>query len=435
MTDFKICRNKFQPRKFLLMALLTLHVVTASAQENLANFRVHAGTYDREMSLVSVDLTGIPLAHANKSLELFEIRNKQEIPVRAQVDLDEGVKLWWIIEENLPKGSTRDYLLKQVTKDEAKTKEIISVEYQNQNLIIKQNGTKVLQYNFVPAPLPEGVSDIYDQAGYIHPLWSPGGEVLTRIQPPDHYHHVGIWNPWTQTEFKGKVIDYWNLNKAEGTVRPVIITSTVSNNLFGGFKAIHEHIDLNGATKYGYEVSLKEEWNVKVWNLYDNARVIDFTSKMNCATDSMFKILEYRYQGFGFRATEKWDDNTATLLTSDGKNKGDGNGTRARWCDVNGVSAQGTSGVLFITHPSNYNYPEPIRIWPTGANNGKENVFFNFNPTMDRDWNLYPGTNYQLKYRMYVYDGKISPEFAEKIWSDFAHPPIVTMKPVQKHNK
>ena len=175
-------------------------------------------------------------------------------------------------------------------------------------------------------------------------------------------------------------------------------------------------------------MALKEIWDVRVWDVADDAWLIDFTSRMNCATDSILKIIQYRYQGFGFRATEKWDDRTATLLTSEGKNKEDGNSTRARWCDVNGISDFGTSGVLFITHPSNYNYPEPIRIWPVGTNEGKENVFFNFNPAMDRDWVLEPGNDYQLKYRMFVYDGKIDRQKAEQLWADFAHPPSVSIE-------
>lgn len=416
--------------KMLMLLLAVLSYFPGVAQENLAKLRVHAGAFDREQVLVSADLGGLPIELAGKGLELFEIQGKREIPVPSQLDMDGGPRLWWMLVDKLEKGKARDYVVKPGAAKSSGSGGRISVEHHNQNLIIKSNGINVLQYNFVPAALPEGVSDIYDRAGYLHPIWSPGGEILTRIQPPDHYHHVGIWNPWTQTQFKGKVIDYWNLNKAEGTVRPVIITSTTSNDLFGGFRAIHEHVDLNGATKRGYEVSLVEEWDVRVWNLASDGWVIDFTSTMNCATDSLLKILEYRYQGFGFRATEKWDDKTATLLTSEGKSKEDGNGTRARWCDVNGVSSQGTSGILFITHPSNYNYPETIRIWPVGTNNGKENVFFNFNPAMDRDWNLYPGTDYQLKYRMFVYDGKISAERAEKLWSDFAHPPVVTLEPV-----
>ena len=50
---------------------------------------------------------------------------------------------------------------------------------------------------------------------------------------------------------------------------------------------------------------------------------------------------------------------------------------------------------------------------------------------MDRDWVLQPGVEHQLKYRMFVYDGKISPEKAEQLWADFAHPPHVVIKSVQ----
>jgi hypothetical protein len=81
-----------------------------------------------------------------------------------------------------------------------------------------------------------------------------------------------------------------------------------------------------------------------------------------------------------------------------------------------------------MTHPSNFNYPEQLRIWPTGTNKGKENVFFNFNPAQDRDWKLLPGRNYVLKYRMLVYDGKITKEEAEQAWNAFANPPKVELK-------
>lgn len=412
---------------FLFLFYFLIIINHSQGQTELAKITVHAGDFERENTLVYADLNGVMLDVANTIPTLFEIRNGKEVQIEAQLDMDNGPKLWWILEEKLSVGSSRGYVLRSLPPLENEKNNEIEVINDDGNLIVKSKGKNVLQYNFNEAPLPDGVSKLYDRAGYIHPLWSPSGEVLTRIQPPDHYHHVGLWNPWTHTEFKGKVVDFWNLNKAEGTVRPTMITSVTSSNIFGGFKVIHDHIDFNGKTKTGYEVALKEEWNVRVWKTTSKGWIVDFVSTMNNPTDSILTILEYRYQGFGFRATEKWNDKTATLLTSEGKNKDDGNGTRARWCDVNGVSGTGTSGVLFITNPSNYNYPEPIRIWPVGSNNGKENVFFNFNPAMDRDWVIKPGTDYQLKYRMYVYDGKVAPEFAEKLWQDFAHPPKVQL--------
>jgi len=178
----------------------------------------------------------------------------------------------------------------------------------------------------------------------------------------------------------------------------------------------------------GREVALREIWDVKSWNLQESGKeysVVDFNISYSCATDSAFTIKAYRYQGFGFRARADWNDENCLLLTSQGKDKTNGNATRARWCDVRGPTEAGTAGILFITHPWNFNYPEQLRIWPAGANNGKENVFFNFNPAQDRDWRMVPGAEYKLRYRMLVYEGAISAEFAEKIWSDFAYPPEV----------
>ncbi len=418
--------------KSLIIAFITccLFQLNSFGQDTeIAKITVNTGEFDRKNSLVGADLNGLNLDIANTSLILYALEGKNESKVDAQLEMKAGPKIWWKTQGKA--GKKVHYSLRTTNAPIPVAPPAIKVINDHGNLVVTSHGKNVLQYNLKEAPLPDGVSSIYNRAGYIHPLWSPKGEVLTRIQPPDHYHHVGIWNPWTHTEYKGKTIDFWNLIEGQGTIKPSAVISTTSNDLFGGFRVLHDHIDLNGKTPDGFEVALKEEWNVKVWNIDPDGWVIDFTSTMNCATDSALTITEYRYQGFGFRATAKWNDETATLLTSEGKSKGDGNATRARWCDINGVSDFGTSGVLFITNPSNYNYPEPIRIWPVGTNNGKENVFFNFNPAMDRDWVLKPGNDYQLKYRIFVYDGKIDAEKAEKLWQDFAHPPTVSIEVTQ----
>ena len=412
---------------FFVPVLIALQISSYGQSAEVGTITIQAGKFDRVNSIVCASLEGIDLDLANRTIVLYEITSGEEKKILSHLDMKAGPKLYWKLNGTVQAGRSVKYSLRKENSISKTHTAKVEVNDHDGNLIVKIAGKNVLQYNFQEAPLPEGVPKIYNRAGYIHPLWSPKGEVLTRIQPPDHYHHVGIWNPWTHTEYKGRVIDFWNLTKGEGTVKPVSILSTTSNDLFGGFRVLHDHIDLNGLTPTGAEVALKEEWDVRVWNIDEHSWLIDFVSNLNCATDSAFTITKYRYQGFGFRATEKWDDKTATLLTSEGKNKEDGNSSRARWCDVNGISDSGTSGILFISHPSNYNYPEPIRIWPVGANNGKENVFFNFNPSMDRDWILEPGKDYQLKYRMFVYDGKIDRMQAESLWADFAYPPVVTL--------
>ena len=420
-------------RQFLAMALLLVAVVSPSADrleaaEVLATFTVHAGSYDRLETPVWAALEGLALAPASSAMELHEMAGARRVPTPMQLMAGTPPRLLWILNGPTPAGESRTFELvtRPVAEADEPGKAAVSVKSDSGTVTLSVRGRPAIRYQFAPIPAPPGASPLYARGGFIHPIWSPAGEVLTRVQPPDHYHHVGLWNPWTRTEFEGRKIDFWNLADGQGTVRVQSVLSTVSDAVFGGFHSVQEHVDLKAPG--GPKVALEEEWQVGVWaaDAGSDAWLVDFVSTLSCATDSPLTIEKYRYQGFGFRATASWDDETATLLTSEGKDKSDGNATRARWCDVRGPGKDGPAGIVFMSHPGNFNHPEQIRIWPTGMNEGKENVFFNFNPAQDRDWRLEPGRNYTLRYRMLVYDGTVDVQQAEQAWRDFAHPPRVT---------
>ena len=406
--------------------LATASVIWAQSMPKV-EFTVHAGKSDRINTPVSANLEGISLGMESYDLQLVETTAGTEKPVQSQLEMGYHLQIWWVLEGETPARSQRSFALQYVPKKENETSTAVSAEDTGEAVQLSVGGKNVLAYHYALTPVPEEVSPLYQRGGYVHPLWSPDGGVLTRIQPPDHYHHYGIWNPWTKTEFEGREIDFWNLYKGQGTVRVKDVPFATNGNVFGSVTALHEHVVLDTLDAAKDKVALNEAWDIRVWNADPEAEVflVDFTSTMRCATASPFTIKEYRYEGFSIRANEKWNDQTATLITSEGYDKSDGNGTRARWCDIKGPTQAGTSGALFITHPSNYNYPEQVRIWPTGMNEGKENVYFNFNPTQDRDWKLEPGNHYTLKYRMMVYDGEIDKATAERYWYDFAHPPKV----------
>jgi hypothetical protein len=65
-----------------------------------------------------------------------------------------------------------------------------------------------------------------------------------------------------------------------------------------------------------------------------------------------------------------------------------------------------------------------MRVWPE-SQNGRGDVYFEFCPTRFTDWTLNPGSIYRLKYRMLIYDGKIDKSAGDRIWNDFAYPPVV----------
>jgi hypothetical protein len=78
-------------------------------------------------------------------------------------------------------------------------------------LTISSGDQKLLTYQFKTVYPPFGQDTNYKRSGFIHPLYTPHGQVLTRNQPPDHYHHYGIWNHWTHTANEGDTFDFWNI--------------------------------------------------------------------------------------------------------------------------------------------------------------------------------------------------------------------------------
>ena len=396
----------------LFLALISRSV---SAAGPLAKIIVEAGKHMRIDTPVS-----IPLDSISTESRLEEIKGSNRIPVVAQIEAGNPPRLWWILSGTTPAGGKRVYEL-VVGRPAAVSG--VEVRLDDTSLDIYHGRTKVLRYNHASVPPPEGASLLYTRSGFIHPLWSPAGAILTNIHPADHIHHMGIWMPWTKTEFEGREVDFWNLKKGEGTVRFVEFVSTASGSVYGGFEAEQEHVALK--TSEDEKVVLKETWDVRVYSIggVDKGYWLwDFTSAQRCASSSPLKLLKYRYGGLGFRATSQWDEDSSDYLTSEGKTRKDGHGTRGRWCNVFGKTSKGLAGILFMSHPQNHEHPEPMRIWPEGE------VFFNFCPVQKADWTLKPGNDYVLRYRLYVYNGTITVEKAEGLWQDFANPPKVSLE-------
>ncbi len=421
----------FSVRLLWALMFLAFAPFVQAQSKAVAMFSVHAGKYERLNAPVAASLQGVPLHLRDGALQLFEITGGADRPVASQLDPGASSRMTWLLDGKTPPGAVRNFELRVVEAASASDGAgQVAVDDDGDNLLIRIGDRPVLAYRHTMQGVPEGVDELYERSGFIHPIWSPEGEMLSRIQPPDHYHHYGLWNPWTRAEFEGRSIDFWNLGDGQGTVRAKHVMARAAGPLFGGFKASLDHIDFTSGDE---KAALNEQWEVKVWNADPDRKVwlIDFVSTLNAATEAPVTIKAYRYQGFSLRATEQWNDETATLLTSEGFDKSNGNATRARWINVHGVSgaAAGASGILFMTHPGNHNFPEHLRIWPVGQNEGVENVYVNFNPAQQSDWELRPGNAYALQYRMLVYDGAIDAAQAERYWRDFANPPRVEVHP------
>jgi len=400
----------------LLISLLVVQVNCATKTVAL-KVVVETGEYARENTPVSIEIdTESDLM--NKRLSLWEVKGSERHPVAAQVEPGNPPRLWWILQGTTAVGEKRIY---ELDHEPSNFPAHVEVRQENKTLQILHEEQPVLQFHQGMVKPPEGSDELYIRSGFIHPLWSPGGKVLTQIHPADHIHHLGLWHPWTKLTRQGREIDFWNLNKGEGTVRFVDLKQTLNGPVFGSFRVQKEHIDLKDPA--GEVIVFDEDLQVRVWHQSgsDKGYLIDYIITQENVLEEPVILEAYRYGGMGLRATEKWSGQNRNYLTSEGNTIKDADGARARWCNVFGSFDEGISGILFMGHPENREHPEPIRIWGEEF----EFVFFNFCPVKQNSWTIRPGGKIVLKYRFYVYDGEIDTAKSEQLWIDFAHPPQV----------
>ncbi len=409
--------------KYILLISVILCVKTIFAQE-VMKFTLSFNE-DRIDAPVSVALDDINYNTDKNDLVLFEITPQGEKNIPCQLEASYSARLWFLLKGETKKGTERNFILKTGEKN-SESVSIISLNKDNEDLFMKAGDKPILKYRYAVTLPPKEANPLFKRSGYIHPLFSPGGKILTRIQAPDHYHHYGIWGPWTKTHIDGREVDFWNLMKGQGTVKFAGFLSEAEGAVFSGFKALQQHIDFGAAGED--QIAMNEILDVRAWNLEDGVWMIDYTTSLNSPLKNGIMLDAYRYGGgIGWRATETWHKDNCTVLTSDGKTRVDADGSYARWCLVEGESdvKEGRSGILFLSHPSNRMHPEPMRVWPLDSNGGRGDMYFEFVPIRHDDWKLEPNQNYTLKYRMIVFDGKLDAEKAEKYWNSFAKNPVI----------
>lgn len=403
---------------FILPVILVL-ILSMCALGKDYIVEIDAGGYARYNTPVSAELKG-GLASLSSPVRMFEVKDGRDLPVPSQIEPGKSPRLWWILKGDTAPAEKRIFAVKA---GDARQSANIKLSEDKKALQIYHHDSKVLRYNHAIVEPPERAGQMYARGAFIHPLCSPGGEVLTRIHPPDHFHHLGMWNPWTKTTYKGRHIDFWNLGKGEGTVRFAGFERKFAGPVFGGFKVLKEHIDLKNPE--GEKRILDEKLQVRVWHQpgETDGYLMDYFITQKNATTEPVVLEKHRYGGMGFRATGKWTGQNRHYLTSEGKKIDNADGSRARWCNVFGKFDDGQAGILFMSHPQNLDYPEPIRIWRNNSND----VFFNFCPVKKNTWTFAPGETLVLKYRLYIYEGSITSKRAEQLWTDFVHPPQSTL--------
>ena len=272
------------------------------------------------------------------------------------------------------------------------------------------SGKPVLTYHAETVNPPEGMDRIYARSGFIHPLYSPSGKVLTDDFPVGHVHQHALFSAWTRATFKHEVVDFWNQHGGTGSSEHVSVGAVGESSFEVNLQQIS---NLNGP-------AIKEHWVVNVKDRSDPF-VIDIDVEQECATSEEVYLHPYKYGGFGFRGSSHWNEEDEEdfegpmkVLTSDGiADIEESNHTRPRWVAVYGPIEGTDSGAVIMNHPTSFRHPQPVRVHP-------EMPYFVFSPVVAGSFILKPGMTYNANYRIVTFDGVPDAARIEKWYEEFS---------------
>jgi hypothetical protein len=362
-------------------------------------------------------------------------------------ELHAGV-LMWNLEAPLPAGSKRRYRLRPIPPPDTRQDVPPTVigspfafrtsanrfEFTGSPDVIplKLDGRTIFAYHKAVTEPPSGIDPVYRRSGFVHPLATRSGLVVTDDFSPEHPHQHGLFTAWVNTTYDGRKVDFWN---------QLTRTGRVGNDpddpgpMFNGgpiraeFSARLRHDDLTAPG--GPAKVLDETWNITVYDI-PGVVVLDFTSEQKGVGAKPLKINKYHYGGLGFRGSRQWSDPSARgedppnpekaghveFLTGEGKGRKDGNHTRPRWVDLSGEVDGKLAGAAVLDHPGNFRYPQPVRLHPNMP-------YFAFSPPVLGEFEIAPGQTYTSRYRVVIHEGRPDPALIERLWNDFADPPTV----------
>jgi len=279
---------------------------------------------------------------------------------------------------------------------------------------LSKGGKPVFRYLAKPSSESAKHAPHYSRSGYIHPLFSPSGKVVTGDYASDHPHQHGLFFAWTKSIFRGKPTEFWNQAKKLGDIRFHRYLGEERRDESCSF--LFEQIFTSG--KDYDEPILKETWRIDVSGKPMPYHQFDLVSTQTCATKDPLLIQKYHYGGMAIRGNSQWMKKDkdgkpkGNMLTSEGKTRKNGNHSRPRWVAMYGPVDGEVCGVVVMNHPDNFRYPQWVRLHPSMP-------YFVYAPMVKEPFAIEPGKPYVSKFRYLTFDGQPNRKVIEKAWKDW----------------
>lgn len=302
------------------------------------------------------------------------------------------------------------------------TSGVLQLDETSETIVIRSANRHILTYNKVSPPVPEGMNPAYQRSGFLHPVSTPSGAVVTATFPFDHAHQHGIFSAWVKTKWLDREIDFWNLAKGSGRV----LHQQVQRKFVQGDGSVEFEVDLIHRSESDPVVDiLRERWTITVRETQGDHFQFDLTTTQTALTDKPLLIEKYHYGGVGYRGPVAWlspkDQGEAKGETEKlklepfefqndrGEDRIQGNAQHTRWVVATGLIDQKPVSIIVLSHGDNFRAPQAVRLHPTKP-------YFVFSPCIDDSFSIDSKHPYTARYRYLISDRKPELEWIKTQW-------------------
>jgi hypothetical protein len=262
---------------------------------------------------------------------------------------------------------------------------------------IIESAKPVLRYNYAtvePGDILKSIAPgnlIYARArsDYVHPLFGPSGEMLTKDWSKDHPHHRGIYWAWPEVDWRGRRGDLHALQHV--FARPTGRCQLTSGPVFA-------QIDAENVWKWeDNDEIVRERVVIRVWRAMPQGRLIDLEFHFNALNDpvSLARRGTDQYGGLNIRLAavrdQKISFHTDPPVAS----------PRAAWGRLSGTYEGASEPATFavLQHPGNRDHPGDWVEYPNL--NWLQPTF----PASGSRFVLKKGEPLVLRYRLWIVSG------------------------------
>lgn len=391
-------------RYFLLLSIFFYPLLSSGQQIRITVPPVPEAHCSQILSLQLPD----SLAYAADYL-LESPNSKQRLAAQS----DEAGRLFFIIEDTALLRTGSAWNLKKAPR---KLKPAVRIIQTDSGLSVMAGKKPVFYYHIREAQPPADSPSYYQRSGFIHPLYSPGGQVLTDDFPVGHIHQHGLFAAWTNTSYRGQFIDFWNQHLLKGTVEHAGVKDLKDGAVFAQLRVSLHYRSLE------FGPLITETWTIRIYP-FQKYFVFDLSSdQVNTGSDTLF-INQYHYGGMAFRGSRQWNPHDSLhfrnrwhVITSEGLQDSSANGTKARWVDAWGNIEGKPAGLAVLGSPQNFRDPQSIRVHASMP-------YWCYAPEVSGAFYIAPQQHYRSAFRYIVHEGPLNKAWIQA-WSDSYREPV-----------